>query len=373
MARSLSSAYAFFQGIDDQQAYNLKQNEDERKRLAEERAQQDQAFAESNRALKLQEYAANQPIRDLAIQKAQEDLANFTNPESIAARTLGLQAASATSNSTSQAQLEKLRLTNPLDVGKAQASALGALLAQTSANSELTLERIASQANTFAKGDPILRANYADQLAVAKTTQEKQALADKIGLGVTIGDGYFTIGNSALQVPIEKLYQVVKSPSSGEDVTGNQLLARAAALTKEAVARDNAETNAAVRLSIEAKNTAAADKLKAEADATIKENNPAATSAPALPAKPNSTATATAQKPLTPAEQEQERLRFEAAARLDAIKQSSSQAEAKMLEAKTKYDLLLKSAKASPQDVQAAAYEYNKLRQLANAERAKVK
>jgi hypothetical protein len=374
MVRSLNSAYSFFAGIDDQQAYNLKQNEDERKRLAEERAQQDQVFAEASRAQKLQEYATNQPIRDLAIQTAQEKLANFNNPDNIAARTLGVQSDAATATLAAQAQLAKLRSIDPLVLGKSQADALGATVAQTDANTALTLDRIASQANTFAKGDPILRANYADQLANAKTSQEKQALANQMGLNVTIGDGYFTFGDSPLKIPTGKLYQIVKNPSSGEAVSGNQLLSSATAALKSKADAESASTLASLRASNEAKNAATAAKNEAEARATnIANPDKVPTTASGMSAKPGSAAPAAAQKPLTPAEQEQQKLAFDAAARLAALKAASVEADAKASEARNKLLRLKQSLTAPPQDVQAASLEYNRLSKLADAERAKVK
>jgi hypothetical protein len=374
MARSLNSAYSFFAGIDDQQAYNLRQNEDERKRLAEERAQQDQAFAEASRAQKLQEYATNQPIRDLALAEAQAKLLDIQDPTGIATRKLAKDANYNAAIDLAKYYEAKRGVVDVKAAGVSAGNEINAIVKQKELDTSILSKTVEEKLNTFANGDKTLMNLYAAQLANAPTKEEKQALSNKFGLNVVFGDNTFTVGASTLPIPNSDLYKIVTSPATGEAAAGASMMASAAAAQKFRIDQEAAIGRAAVQgAQIESLKASALAK-NVDAAATEKVNNQPPSGAPQQMAqKPGSTAAAPVQKPLTPAEQEQQKLAFDAAARLATLKAASAEADAKASEARNKLLRLKQSLTAPPQDVQAASLEYNRLSKLADAERAKVK
>lgn len=311
MARSLSSAYAFFQGIDDQQAYNLKANEDERKRLEEERKQQlfarQEIDAETRRANEFRDYAAAQTGREIKQTIDAETLRNLQDPLGSEARQKAFNAGIGTTNAnTATTNVNNAialstadKLNNPEYIN----TAAGAreLAAKVGVDERVLSDKVKQEivemaSTTYAKGSQDLRNVFSQRIAGAFDPKEAQRLITEQGLPITLSSDGKTFQFKERTLPIERLQQILKNPAEGFLQAISGMLVEINSVNNyglKASAQVTRDDTAQARIALLEQQAA---KAKADAEAAVKNNTlSASTQAPVALAKPGA--------PFTPASQ----------------------------------------------------------------------
>ena len=264
---SLAEARSFFSGIDDANAEQRKAADEERRRLAEERAQAQFARQQELQDRADTEYQAAGTTRALKQFTDERALMNATNPDAIAAadqaNALAIDTAKAANNVNRQVltATDTPELTQKIVDSRVQ-GVTGALDQKTLQLQIESARRDAQQA-VPAFGDPALSSLAASRIAVATDEDSMKKIVAEYKYPITFtGDGSFTVGSSTVKLPVSQLSTYIKNPSAGVSMIEDKLIQRG-----RQAAMDGAKLNP------EAKPETALEKLKGEKlQADIKNN-----------------------------------------------------------------------------------------------------
>jgi hypothetical protein len=307
--------YSFFKGVDDSNDEYRKQQDEERKKLEEFRAQeklareqQNQAQLEIERRQRNSEYADAEPTRKLTTQKAIAALAKYDSPEEIERRTLEEKANTDESVNASKLKIgANTSITNRLPENiKLQDQTIGVLQDKKKSDiQEAALAVEISNALTEAKktapayGDSKLRDMDASEFARLPTLKERQDFLTKKGYGITANeDGSYKLGNSSLSFTEADVNLLITKPATAvKDILTSRLAAARDAGNFE-IRQQTVDNATKIAGATVIDKRAGATKKIAEADATIKANSPPAATAKAA-APPSPPALQPSRPPLT--------------------------------------------------------------------------